>query len=85
MVKDKQRGHKLNLKEQEIFVSYLDLAAAMIEAADDPESRYDMKDVSVNNIGGSAAKFPKKLPLLAFHGILRHYIPWLHPYLPMLG
>lgn len=84
LVKDTRRGHKLNLKEQETFVSYLDLAAAMVEATDDPESRYDMQDVSVNNIGGSA-KFPKKLPLLAFFGILRHYFPWLHPYLPMLG
>ncbi|KAK2615095.1 hypothetical protein N8I77_001871 [Diaporthe amygdali] len=84
LVKDKQRGHRLNLTTQETFVSYLDLAAAMVEATDDPENRYDMRDVSVNNVGGSA-KFPKKLPLLAFYGILRHYFPWLHPYLPMLG
>ncbi|KAI8623044.1 hypothetical protein F5Y19DRAFT_493684 [Xylariaceae sp. FL1651] len=82
--KDVQRGHKLNLKDQETFVSYLDLAAAMIEAADDPDGRYDMKDVSVNNLAGSA-KFPKTLPLLAFCGILRHYFPWLHPFLPMFG
>ncbi|KAG8161369.1 hypothetical protein KVR01_009633 [Diaporthe batatas] len=84
LVKDKQRGHKLNLKEQETFVSYLDLAAAMIEAADDPEGRYDMRDVSVNNVGGSA-RFPKKLPLQALFGILRHFFPFLHPFLPMLG
>lgn len=84
LVKDKQRGHKLDLETQETFVSYLDLAAAMVEAADDPENRYDMKDVTVQNVGGSA-RFPKTLPLLAVCGILRHYFPWLHPYLPMLG
>ncbi|KAK5633965.1 hypothetical protein RRF57_009679 [Xylaria bambusicola] len=82
--KDIQRGHCLNLQEQETFVSYLDLAAAMIEAANDPDGRYDMRDVSVNNLTGSA-KFPKSLPLLAFCGLLRHYFPWLHPYLPLLG
>ncbi|KAI8944904.1 hypothetical protein F4801DRAFT_584934 [Xylaria longipes] len=82
--KDVQHGHRLNLREQETFVSYLDLAAAMIEAADDPDGRYDMRDVSVNNVDGSA-KFPKTLPLLAVCGLLRHYFPWLHPYLPLLG
>ena len=81
---DKQRGHKLNLVEQDTFVSYLDLAAGMVEAAEDPDSRYDMKDVSVQNTGGSA-KTPPMLPLLAFCGILRHFFPWLHPYLPLLG
>lgn len=84
LVNDRQRGHKLDLNQQETFVSYLDLAAGMVEAAEDPEGRYDMKDVTVNNIGGSA-RFPKRLPLLAVCGILRHYFPWLHPYLPMLG
>ncbi|KAI1324429.1 hypothetical protein F5Y16DRAFT_304691 [Xylariaceae sp. FL0255] len=82
--KDAQRGHKLNLEEQETFVSYLDLAAGMLEAADDVDGRYDMRNVSVNNTGGPA-KFPKVLPLLAVVGLLRHYFPWMHPYLPYLG
>jgi putative NADH-flavin reductase len=84
LVKDERRGHKLNMEDQETFVSYLDLAAGMIEAAEDPDNRYDMKDVSVNNVAGSA-KFNRTLPLLAFCGVLRHYFPWLHPFLPMLG
>src|SRR6202020_245216 len=37
---DKQRGHKLDFDVEDTFVSYLDLAAAMIEAADDPDGRY---------------------------------------------
>ncbi|KAK9327444.1 hypothetical protein V1520DRAFT_393870 [Lipomyces starkeyi] len=69
---------------QETFVSYLDLSAAMVEAADDPDNRYDMKDVTVHNTAGSA-KFPVWLPPLAFCGIRRHFFPWLHPYLPLLG
>jgi len=84
LVLDKQRGHKLNLDEQETFVSYLDLAAAMVEAAEDPDNRYDMKNVSVHNMGGSA-RTPPGLPLLILCGMLRHFFPWLHPYLPLMG
>ena len=81
LVYDTRRGHRWDLDEQETFFSYLDLAAGMVE---DPEKRYDMKDVSVNDIGGSA-KFLSLLPLLFIVGILRHFFPWLHPYLPLLG
>ncbi|KAB8227143.1 oxidoreductase tpcG [Aspergillus alliaceus] len=59
---DAQRGHELNLDHDESFVSYLDLAAGMIEAADDQEGKYDMKNVSVVNTNGSA-KFPSGTPL----------------------
>ncbi|KAL8747705.1 MAG: hypothetical protein Q9190_000446 [Brigantiaea leucoxantha] len=81
---DKQRGHKLSLDEEESFISYLDLSAAMVEAADDKEDRYDVKNVSVNNTGGSAA-FPRGTPLCIVYGLLRHYFPWAHPYLPSSG
>ena len=84
LVLDKQRGHKLDFDEQETFISYLDLAGAMIEAGEDPDGRYDMRDVTVHNTGGSA-RFPPTLPLLFLFGIMRHFFPWLHPYLPLLG
>jgi len=84
LVVDKQRGYKLDLELQDTFVSYLDLAAAMIEAADEPDNRYDMKDITVQNINGSA-KFPLWLPPLCVCGLLRHFFPWLHPFLPLLG
>ncbi|KAF2201580.1 hypothetical protein GQ43DRAFT_455687 [Delitschia confertaspora ATCC 74209] len=44
---DRQKGHKLDFDEHESFVGYLDLAAAMVEAADDPDGRYDMRNVGV--------------------------------------
>lgn len=84
LVIDKQRGHKLDLVNQETFISYLDLAAAMVEAADDPDSRYEMQDVTVQNVAGSA-KFPAKLPIMVISGVLSHFFPWLYPYLPQLG
>ena len=81
---DKQRGHKLSLDNQESFISYMDLSAAMIEAADDPDDRYDMKNVGVVNTGGGA-RFPPGTPLCIVVGLLRHFFPWMHPYLPNTG
>lgn len=81
---DIQRGHKLNFDDEESFISYLDLAAAMIEAAEDREGIYDMKNVSVTNANG-AAKFPPGTPKCILMGLLRHFFPSLHPYLPSTG
>lgn len=83
-VDPKQRGHKLDFDDQESFIGYLDLAAAMIEAADDEAGIYDMKNVSVRNANGSA-KFPKGTPLCILYGLLRHYFPKLHPWIPSAG
>ena len=79
---DIQRGHALSLTDQDSPVSYLDLAAAMIEAADDEQGSYDQKNVSVVNTKG-AARFPAGTPLCILLGLLRHFFPFLHPYLPM--
>ena len=81
---DVQRGHELNLDHDESFISYLDLAAAMIEAADDKEGKYEMKNVSVVNTNGSA-KFPSGTPLCLATGLARHFFPFLHAYLPSTG
>ncbi|KAJ9605936.1 hypothetical protein H2200_009785 [Cladophialophora chaetospira] len=78
---DKQRGHALSLTDQDGPVSYLDLAAAMIEAVDDEEGRYDSQNVSVVNTGGRA-KFPAGTPMCILMGLLRHFLPMLHEYLP---
>ena len=81
---DLQRGHKLSLDHDESFVSYLDLSAAMIEAADDLDNRFDMKNVSVVNENG-AAKFPSGTPMCILMGLARHFFPFLHHYLPSTG
>ncbi|OCT49988.1 Oxidoreductase AflX [Cladophialophora carrionii] len=81
---DVRRGHKLSLDEEDTFISYYDLAGAMMEAADDPEGRYDMKNVGVKN-AGKGAKFPSGTPRTILMGVLRHYFPSLHPYLPSGG
>ncbi|CAO2648470.1 Nn.00g077370.m01.CDS01 [Neocucurbitaria sp. VM-36] len=81
---DIQRGHKLNLDQEESFISYLDLAAAMIEAADCAEGIYDMKNVSVVN-ANEGARFPPGTPKCIVMGLLRHFFPFMHSYLPTTG
>ncbi|CAG9984942.1 unnamed protein product [Clonostachys byssicola] len=81
---DIQRGHKISLTEQETFVSYLDLAAAMKEAADDPDGRYDGKAVSVVN-ANTPARFPPGTFWCIVTGLIRHFLPFTHPYLPTPG
>ncbi|KAK8091562.1 NAD-dependent epimerase/dehydratase [Apiospora hydei] len=83
---DVARGHRLTLDEEESFISYLDLSAGMIEAADDDEGRYDGRNVGVVNAKrGHGAKFPSGTPLCILMGLARHFFPWLHPYLPTTG
>lgn len=79
---DIQRGHALSFTDEDSPLSYLDLAAAMIEAVDDELGRYDLKNVSVVNTSG-AARFPTGTPLCILMGLLRHFFPFLHPYLPV--
>lgn len=83
---DVSRGHQLTLHEEESFISYLDLSAAMLEAADDGEGTYDLKNVGVvNGNRGVGARFPRGTPLCITVGLLRHYFPWMHKYLPLTG
>ncbi|KAI2607148.1 putative NAD-dependent epimerase/dehydratase [Hypoxylon fragiforme] len=83
---DVARGHRLTLDEDESFLSYLDLSAGMLEAVNDEEGRYDGMNVGVvNATRGVGAKFPSGGLLAIPLGLLRHFFPWLHPYLPVAG
>ncbi|KAH8810955.1 putative NAD-dependent epimerase/dehydratase [Xylogone sp. PMI_703] len=79
---DRQRGHAVSLTDETSPLSYLDLAAAMIEAADDEKGRYKNKSVSVVNTNGNA-KFPRGTLWCIIMGLIRHMFPFLHPYLPV--
>lgn len=81
---DIQRGHRLDFDEQESFISYLDLAAAMLEAAEDETGVYLGRNVGVVNTNGSA-RFPPGTPKCIVVGLLRHFFPRLHRYLPSTG
>lgn len=83
---DIARGHRLSLDEEDSFLSYLDLSAGMIEAAADEEGRYDGRNVGVvNRTRGKGARFPRGTPMCILMGLLRHFFPFAHPYLPTTG
>ncbi|KAG7287771.1 hypothetical protein NEMBOFW57_007286 [Staphylotrichum longicolle] len=79
---DIQRGHALSLTDESSPLSYLDLAAGMIEAANNEEGKYDMQNVGVINVNGRA-KFPKGTLLCILTGLIRHFFPGLHTWLPV--
>lgn len=79
---DRERGYALSLCDQDGPTSYLDLATGMIEAVEESQGLYDGKSVSTICTNGPAA-FPSGTPLCIVTGLLRHYFPWLHGYLPM--
>lgn len=78
---DTRRGFALSLTEQHGPTSYLDLAAGMLAAVDDEQRLYDGKSVSLICTNG-AAQFPKGTAMCILSGLLRHYFPWMHSYLP---
>lgn len=77
-------GHALSLREEKSPLTYVDLANAMVEAADDPDGRYDMRNVGVVYTEGPAG-FPSGAPMCIAMGLVRHFAPWLHPFLPSTG
>lgn len=81
---DNARGYRLDFDEHDSFIAYPDLAAAMLEAAEDPTERYSMKNVSVCNTNGSAA-FPKNTPATILYGLISYYLPWSYKHLPGTG
>jgi hypothetical protein len=83
---DIARGHRLTFDEQESFVSYMDIAGGMIEIADDEDDRYVGRNVGVVNVvKGQGAKVPRGTLMCITMGFVRHYFPWMHPYLPETG
>jgi nucleoside-diphosphate-sugar epimerase len=81
---DEQRGHRLSFTEEKSPLSYLDLAAGMIEAADDEAGTYDGRNVGVCWKEGEA-RFPAGAPWCMFIGVVRHYFPWASAWLPATG
>lgn len=75
---DVQKGHKLSLDQVGQCVSFLDLAAGMVEAAD--SEGYDMRDVSVVSMGDSV-KFPWINIYYVLTGIIFHYFPFMYRFL----
>lgn len=76
---DSQKGHVLSKTESTSPVSFLDLAAGMVEAADDMTGAYAMSSVSVNPTAKNVA-FPWYAPMALVRGLLFHFLPWTYKY-----
>lgn len=75
LVEDEQRGHRLSMEEcGGGFVSYLDLAAGMIEVAQ--SDGYEGKGVSVVPTSKDI-KFEWKAPRQVLRGLVWHFLPSL--------
>lgn len=80
LVHDRQRGHEISTTTAKTPLSYLDLAAGMIEVADSDAGQYDMKNVSVIGTADGVA-FPWAGVYYALTGLLYHFFPWTYYYL----
>ncbi|KAB8219477.1 hypothetical protein BDV33DRAFT_231532 [Aspergillus novoparasiticus] len=79
LVHDVQRGHTLSTTTAKTPVSFLDVAAGMVEVANVDDRRYDMMNVSVNAIEDGTA-FPWKGVYYVMTGLLFHFFPWTYKY-----
>jgi putative NADH-flavin reductase len=77
---DVQRGHKLSATEQQTFISFLDVAAGMVEAADD--ERWDGMHVCVVGSSGQKARLPWEAPVVLGKGLFVYCFPWMYKYIP---
>ena len=76
---DTRKGHKLTLQGPKGVVSFMDLAAAMVEVADAGD-QYEWKAVSVEAVASDVA-FPwQNVPLLV-KGLVFHFFPWAYAWL----
>ena len=78
---DVRQGHELSAERQQTFISFLDLAAGMVEVAD-ADARWEGKHVSVVLKEGRKARIEWWAPVLLGKGLLCYAFPWLYAWLP---
>lgn len=80
LVHDKQKGHQISMTTAKTPLSFLDLAAGMVEVADSDDGQYDMKNVSVLATAKDVV-FPWDGIYFVCTGLLYHFFPWTYHYL----
>ena len=73
---DVQGGHKLSVDESKSPLSFLDLAAWMVEVAGGGSDEWAGRSVSVLPMAEKVA-FPWDAPVALGKGLLLHFLPWL--------
>lgn len=74
---DTQKGHTISMVNSRGPMSFLDLAAGMVEIADDEDGMYDMQSVTVNPVAKDVA-FPWEAPGDILRGVIIHFLPWTY-------
>ncbi|CAK4034450.1 aflX ordB monooxygenase oxidase [Lecanosticta acicola] len=72
---DTQKGHTVSKDHAVTPLSFLDLAAGMVEVANDESGTYAMSNVSINPTSNKVA-FPWNAPMALVRGLLFHFFPW---------
>ena len=80
LVHDQQKGHQISTETAKTPLSFLDLAAGMVEVADSDHGQYDMKNASVLAIANDVV-FPWNGIYFVLTGLLYHFLPWTYRYL----
>jgi oxidoreductase AflX len=75
---DTPKGHVISTEKAAEWLSYADLAAAMIEVADS-DGKYDWMGITVLSKGKT--RFNSKAPSMLAQGILWSMMPWLYRFL----
>ncbi|MCJ1367192.1 hypothetical protein MMC16_006324 [Acarospora aff. strigata] len=76
LVHDAKKGHALSLTAEKTFLSYLDLAAGMIEVAN-AEGKYHWMGIAVVPTAKDV-KIEWRVPLFLAKGLLFHFLPWMY-------
>lgn len=80
LVHDRQGGHEISTTTAKTPLSFLDLAAGMMEVANNDAGQYDMKNVSVL-AKANDVRFPWDGMYFTMTGIIFHYFPWTYRYI----
>lgn len=82
LVHDAPVGHRLSTTRQQTFLSFADLGAGMVEAADSPAGRWAEAQGNVSVVpAGEGTRVEWYVPWFLVKGCLFHYLPGLYPYL----
>lgn len=82
LVHDAPVGHRLSTTRQQTFLSFADLGAGMVEAADSPAGRWAEAKGNVSVVpAGEGTRVEWYVPWFLVKGCLFHFLPGLYPYL----
>ena len=82
LVHDKPVGHRLSTTRQQTFLSFADLGAGMVEAADSPAGKWEGAKGNVSVVPArEGTRIEWYVPWYLVKGCLYHFFPAVYPYL----